>query len=154
MDERLRWYHEKFDYDDWANRRVLEALRGCRPVPERGRNLLAHIVGAQEVWLGRFGQGAPFALQVWPELSLEEIDARLEGVRGAWGMLLDQTNGAQLDEPLSYENLSGKPFSTPRGRILDHVLFHGAYHRGQIATQMRADGCTPSATDYIQYTRR
>jgi uncharacterized damage-inducible protein DinB len=33
------------------------------------------------------------------------------------------------------------------------VLFHSAYHRGQIASQMRAAGFTPAYTDFIHAVR-
>jgi uncharacterized damage-inducible protein DinB len=37
---------------------------------------------------------------------------------------------------------------------LIHVLFHSAYHRGQIALQMRASGLTPAYTDFIHAVRQ
>lgn len=152
MTARVSDYHEKFEYDDWANRRVLDAL--CAgPDSARGRKLLSHIVGAQYVWLSRLEAGEPLT-DAWPDLALTEIDARLEWLRGTWGMTLDQAGDAKLDAPVPYNNLAGKPFSTPLGQILDHVLFHGAYHRGQIASQIRADGGEPVSTDYILFTRR
>ena len=69
-------------------------------------------------------------------------------------MKLDQAGDAGLDEVFDYKNLKGEPFSSPLVQILDHLVFHGAYHRGQIAAQVRAEGGTPILTDYIQFTRR
>ena len=146
-------YLDKFEYDDWANRRVLESLRSVSPEPERGRELLAHIIGAQYVWLSRIEGGQPLT-DAWPDLSLTEIDARLEWLRGTWGMLLDQSAAGGVDRKIEYLNLAGKPFDSVFSQILDHVLFHGAYHRGQIASVVRAEGGTPVNTDYIQFTRR
>jgi uncharacterized damage-inducible protein DinB len=146
-------YLDKFEYDDWANRRALESLRATARVSERGRKLLAHIVGAQYVWISRIEAGEPLT-DAWPELGLTEIEARLEWLRGTWGMLLDQANDAKLDDPVSYANFAGQQFSTPLRQILDHLIFHGAYHRGQIASVIRAEGGTPINTDYIQFTRR
>ena len=34
-----------------------------------------------------------------------------------------------------------------------HVVMHGAYHRGQIATVVRQGGETPAYTDYVQARR-
>jgi uncharacterized damage-inducible protein DinB len=153
MSDRVAAYLDKFEYDDWANRRVLDALRGMAAVSERGRKLLAHIVGAQYVWLSRL-EPSEALNDAWPDYSLPEIEARLEWLRGTWAMKLDQSSAAALDVPISYSNLAGEPFSTPLGQILDHLLFHGAYHRGQIAAQIRAEGGTPVSTDYILFTRR
>jgi uncharacterized damage-inducible protein DinB len=38
--------------------------------------------------------------------------------------------------------------------VLTHVLFHSAYHRGQIALQMRASGAEPAYTDFIHAVRK
>lgn len=38
--------------------------------------------------------------------------------------------------------------------ILTHVLMHSAYHRGQIASHMRANGKTPAYTDFIHAVRQ
>ena len=35
-----------------------------------------------------------------------------------------------------------------------HVLMHSAYHRGQIAADMRAAGLTPAYTDFIHSVRQ
>ena len=35
-----------------------------------------------------------------------------------------------------------------------HVLMHSAYHRGQIALEMRAAGMEPAYTDFIQAVRQ
>jgi len=40
------------------------------------------------------------------------------------------------------------------GDILTHVLLHSAYHRGQIAVDLRAAGLTPAYTDYIHAVRQ
>jgi uncharacterized damage-inducible protein DinB len=37
---------------------------------------------------------------------------------------------------------------------LTHVLLHSAYHRGQIASQMRGNGQTPAYTDFIHAVRQ
>ena len=37
--------------------------------------------------------------------------------------------------------------------VLLHVVMHSVYHRGQIATEVRAAGHTPAYTDYIQAVR-
>ena len=125
---RISVFHERFEYDDWANRRAMDSLRSTDPPSERGRRVLAHIVGAQDVWLSRIEPGEPNT-NGWPDLSILQIEARLEGLRGIWEMKLDQIKESALDARISYKNLAGEPFTTPLWQILDHLLFHGAYHR-------------------------
>jgi uncharacterized damage-inducible protein DinB len=152
MINRLDHYRNRFAYEDWANRLALESLQSADPPSDRGRKLLAHIIGAQDVWLSRLEPGEPNT-NGWPDLSTAEIEARVEGLRGIWEMKFDQLTETSLDELVSYRNLAGDPFTTPLWQILEHLLFHGAYHRGQIAAQVRAEGGAPILTDYIQYTR-
>jgi uncharacterized damage-inducible protein DinB len=149
---RITRYRGKFEYDGWANRQALVSLRTMDPAPEKARRWLAHVIGAQDVWLSRLQSDAPCTIS-WPDLSLAQIEARLEGLRGTWEMLLDQLREPQLDQPISYTNLAGQPYSTLRGEIFDHVLFHGAYHRGQVAAHLREQGGQPIATDHIVWLR-
>jgi uncharacterized damage-inducible protein DinB len=152
MSDRITRYRAKFQYDTWANRQALVSLRGTDSAPDKARLWLAHIIGAQDVWLSRLQNDVPCTL-AWPDLTLAQIDARLEGLRGTWEMLLDQLQETHLEHLVVYANLSGRPFSTPRGAIFDHVLFHGAYHRGQIAAHLREQGGEPLATDHIVWLR-
>ena len=152
MSDRISRYRGKFQYDTWANRQALASIRGMNPAPDKARLWLAHIIGAQDVWLSRLQSDVPCTVS-WPDLSLSQIEARLEGLHGTWQMLLDQVRGQQLEEAISYANLAGQPYSTPRSEIFDHVLFHGAYHRGQIAAHVREHGGQPAATDHIVWLR-
>lgn len=152
MSDRISRYRSKFKYDEWANRQALASLRAMKPVPDKVRLWLAHIIGAQDVWLSRLQNDIP-CTDSRPELSLAQIEGRIEGLRGTWEMLLDRLRDAQLDELIRYANLAGQPFSTPRGEIFDHVLFHGAYHRGQIASHVREQGGQPAVTDHIAWLR-
>jgi len=152
MQLELAFYRSKFQYDTWANRQALAALRAMNPAPDKARLWLAHIIGAQDVWLSRLQSDVPCTVS-WPDLSLAQIEGRLEGLRGTWEMLLDRLPESKLDEPIDYANLAGQPFSTPRCEIFDHVLFHGAYHRGQIAAHIRENGGQPISTDHIVWLR-
>jgi uncharacterized damage-inducible protein DinB len=38
--------------------------------------------------------------------------------------------------------------------VLTHVILHSAYHRGQIASAVRAGGETPAYTDLIHAVRQ
>lgn len=59
-----------------------------------------------------------------------------------------------LLETVTYKNTKGEPWSNTVEDILTHVLLHSAYHRGQIASQMRADKEQPAYTDFIHAVRQ
>ncbi|HSP13543.1 MAG TPA: DinB family protein [Thermoanaerobaculia bacterium] len=137
-----------FAYDDWANREEVKLLRHLG-TSAPGLRLLNHIVGAQWIWLSRIRDEKP-KLAVWPELTLEQAVAELDRLRDAWRETLRRVD---RKASIHYTNSKGEPWSSPIDDVLMHVVMHGAYHRGQIATMVRQGGETPAYTDYIHATR-
>ena len=56
-----------------------------------------------------------------------------------------------LERIIEYKNMQGKPFRYPLHALLQHVVNHGTYHRGQVATQLREIGAKPLSTDLLRY---
>ena len=138
---------------EWADARTLDALRAAgEATPAPALELYAHVLGAEHVWLARL-QGEPSALAVWPTLTLEACaKAAADGSRG-YARFLSSLSLADLERKVTYTNSAGLHFETAIGDILLQVFLHGAYHRGQVAQQLRAAGLTPAATDYIAFVR-
>jgi len=133
-------------YDDWANREALRSLAGAPPAAACKR--FAHILGAQRTWLQRIAGGPPVA--VWPEPDLAAFPAELDDLRGRWrNVLRTEDRGRRV----RYTNTKGQRFESTVHEILLHVAFHGAYHRGQIAADVRAHGREPAYTDFIHAAR-
>ena len=150
--ERIDRLRRLFEYDDWANREVVGALAKAGEAPKRSLGVMAHIVGAELLWLDRMrGQKAKVA--VWPELSLERCRAELTELEKSLDDFLDDLAPADLDREVTYVNSKGESWSSTLNDILSHVLFHSAYHRGQIASDLRAAGLEPAYTDFIHAAR-
>ena len=49
--------------------------------------------------------------------------------------------------------IGGERFESTLGDSLQHGVLHGAYHRGQIAADVRAAGGEPAYTDFIHAAR-
>lgn len=146
------FHRDFFAYDRWANRRVIESLSGLEGADEAVA-LLAHIIGAQEVWLARVtGIGVEEA-EPRPALMLEACSARLDDLHTGWMNLLAESAQERIDRVVAYKNLSGQPWETTVQDILVHVNNHGTYHRGQIARIVKAAGGRPAVTDFIAYVR-
>lgn len=150
--ELVDYFRHQFAYDDWANREVLTALRTHR-ADERPLELLAHILGAKRIWLERLKQ-QPQRIPVWPRLSLEECETHVAELSRAWREYLDSVSPGQLAQPISYTNSKGERWSSTVQDVLTHVILHSAYHRGQIASTMRAKSQTPAYTDFIHAARQ
>lgn len=151
--ELLEHLRRQFAYDDWANREVLAALSASPRPPARPRQLLAHILAAELLWLERILK-QPQSLTVWPDFSLEECAAQIAELARLWQEFLAQLSDAGLSEKITYKNSKGEPWTSTVKDILTHVVLHSAYHRGQIASQVRAGGDQPAYTDYIHAVRR
>jgi uncharacterized damage-inducible protein DinB len=142
-----------FVYDDWANREVIAALQALDAPPARSLNLLGHIVSAERLWLERLLVQTP-TLAVWPLLTIEQCKLQVDQLPGLWQNYLTSLGEAGLPRSLTYKNTKGESFTSQPQDILLHVVMHSAYHRGQIASDMRAAGFTPAYTDFIHGVRQ
>ena len=150
-----------FAYDDWANRECLAAMRAARSVSTETVGRMAHILSAQKLWLERILK-QPQSMPVWPASTTEDCLRLADEMSSAWlnylaeftTKLESQLPSRSLDERVEYRNSKGEPWSGRVEDILTHVLFHSAYHRGQIALQMRASDTEPAYTDFIHAVRQ
>ena len=139
-----------FAYDDWGNREAAASMLRAAKAPEKARKVLAHIIGTQWLWLSRI-QGGASKMAVWPELAADEVTRESGELLKAWRAALADEKA--LGRRVEYKNSKGEPWSSTVEEIATHVVFHGAYHRGQIATLLRDSGNEPAYTDYIHAVR-
>ena len=142
-----------FEYDRWANRQVAEALANSSSPPPKSLRYLAHVVGAEAVWLARLKR-QPAPLPVWPKFLGADLLPQLDIVDRAWQELIEGLSDAVLESKCEYVNSKGESFGDRVEDILRHVVMHSAYHRGQIAADMRAAGVEPVHTDFIHAVRQ
>ena len=139
-------------YDIWANGKTLDSLRQGPP-PARSLKWMGHIVGAEYLWLARLRQ-EPAPLPVWPDLPVEQCEARLGALSGMWHEYLADADAGRVAERITYINSKGEEWTSVVEDILIHVTIHSAYHRGQIASDLRAAGQIPAYTDFIHAVRQ
>ena len=152
-----------FEYDSWANERACNA---CEPLtPEQFtqhiessfpsiRDTLAHIMGAQWIWLERFHGRNPTGLPA------ADSFADLMSLRGRWSVVrndllayINELSEDDLGHPFEYRNFKGSLFRDSPGPVLLHLANHGTYHRGQVTTMLRQLGAKPVSTDMIAFHR-
>src|SRR5689334_17355040 len=152
-----------FDYNAWANHRSMDAAAGLtneqftKPMGNSFssvRDTLAHIFGAEWIWLERFQGRSPASL-----LDASEY-ADLASLRQRWSefepRLLGFVRGltqADLDRILEHKTLKFGVYSNPLWQSMQHVVNHGSYHRGQVTTLLRQLGAHPLLTDLMHYFR-
>ena len=141
-----------FAYNDWANRKALKSIEQAQNPPALALERMGHLIGAEEIWLQRLC-GEPSTAEVWPALSIDECRQRLDVLKMGWQTFLDSLRDKPADVEIHYQNTKGVSYSNRVDDVLMHVFAHAAYHRGQIASDLRAAGDTPAATDFIVFQR-
>lgn len=152
--DQVRYFQRLFDYDAWGNRESLRSLDSAGAGLERALKIFSHIVGAERVWLARLDEHNPPLPAPWPELSLEQCRVAVDEVGAQWRQFIGNLEPDQLDRDIVYRNTKGIEFRTPLVDILQHLVTHSAYHRGQIAATVRQAGGVPVPTDYVVYVRQ
>jgi uncharacterized damage-inducible protein DinB len=152
-----------FDYNAWANRRALEAsekvsveqfLQRIDSSFPSLRDTLAHIYGAEWIWLERFQGRSPSALPASAEFT--DINSLREQWLEHQARLLNFVGGlsqADLDRELEYKTLKFGVYQNPLWQSLLHVINHGTYHRGQVTTMLRQLRAQPILTDLMHFYR-
>ena len=152
-----------YEYNAWANQRSLAAAQKLtveqftKPMGSSFssiRDTLAHIYGAEWIWLERFQGRSPSAL---PNMS-QFPD--VQTLREAWLVheerLLAFVAGltqADLDRTMEYKTLKFGVYSNPLWQSMLHVVNHGTYHRGQVTTLLRQLGAQPVLLDLMHFYR-
>jgi uncharacterized damage-inducible protein DinB len=149
----LEHFRRQFEYELWANAEVLRVLAGLPVPPPASTRLLSHIIAAQHLWLNRLLNKRP-RLAVWPDLSLADCSRELRTEQGQWLSYLDGLSESDLSGYCSYTNSKGEVWKNTVADILNHVVLHSSYHRGQIALETRRSGSTPAYTDYVHAVRQ
>jgi len=152
-----------YDYNSWANRRSLSAAAALtseqftKPMGSSFssvRDTLAHIFGAEWIWLERFHGRSPSSL---PDTT-QFPDVAALGER--WGefeprllSFVRNLTQSDLDRVFEYKTLKFGVYSNPLWQSMQHLANHGTYHRGQVTTMLRQHGATPLLTDLMHFYR-
>lgn len=140
-----------FAYNDWANRRLIVALKSAKSV--RSLELLAHLLVTEKEYYERlFGKDST-GFDFFPRLSIEECGQLARETSGNYEKLLRRFDEDGLDLYTRYKTSEGVEHENNFRELLTHVLFHSSIHRGNIILKLREDGFEPPKIDYIIYLR-
>jgi uncharacterized damage-inducible protein DinB len=148
----LELLRRQFSWTDWANRAALAAVRRADPAPATAVRRLAHLAATEHLWLARLERRAQ-SMPVWPELELDAIAALFDELPELWRRYFERAGESGLTGNVAYTNSKGESFTNRAGDVLLHLVSHGAYHRGQIASTLRHAGAEPVLTDFIHWVR-
>ena len=149
----LDYLHGLFHYNYWANQESLDSVSAVEQQPKRAIEVLAHIAGAELLWLERLLE-IPQTAVVWPDLSLLEVNTAFDDLNQRWMSYLSALDANALCESVDYVNSLGEPWRNTRQDMLMHVVVHSSYHRGQVAIVLGLVGHKSAYTDLIHGVRQ
>jgi uncharacterized damage-inducible protein DinB len=152
---------ELYDYNQWANERVISSVtpltdemftRNMGNSFGSVRDTLAHIIGAEWIWLERWLGRSPKALLNASDFpTVRALQQRWATVRQDQTQYIRTLVPDRLKDELSYTNTREEHYSYALWRQMVHVTNHSSYHRGQITTLLRQLGAEPVPTDLLVY---
>jgi uncharacterized damage-inducible protein DinB len=152
-----------YDFNAWANQRTLDACAALAPEQftrdlassfPSVRDTLAHIYGAQWVWLERWHGRIPAALPSPADFpDFETTRRRFAEIDGNLVDYAASLNADDIQRVVAFKTLAGTPISQPLWQMLQHVANHSTYHRGQVTTMLRQLGAKAAGTDLIYFYR-
>lgn len=152
------------DYHYWARDRMLDAVSQLSPEQftrdmassfRSVRDTLAHLYAAEWIWYTRWQGESPSALpspEMFPDFAsvcvgLNEMETKIRA-------LFDGLDQDGIERVIEYRNTSGVSGASVLWHMLQHVVNHAAYHRGQVTTLLRQLGATPpKSQDLIAFYR-
>jgi uncharacterized damage-inducible protein DinB len=156
-----------FEYNDWANNILIDMLvaafgedadlrTGAAPMVIEIQETATHILGALNIWRTRWQGSSPTAmLDPAPYPTPHALRAAFHAEKDAFWLYF---NGLESDERLNdviaYTNTRGDAFEQPLGAMMQHVVNHSSYHRGQITARLTALGHDEliQSTDFSTWT--
>jgi uncharacterized damage-inducible protein DinB len=152
-----------YDYNSWANHRILEA---CRPLtPEQFTRALGssfpsvhatlvHIGEAEWLWLERWHGRSAGGLRPASDFpDFESVQRRWTEVERNLIDYVASLRAEDLARIVHHKTTQGVPQAAPHWQMLQHLVNHGTYHRGQVATMLRQLGSKAISTDLIVFYR-
>jgi uncharacterized damage-inducible protein DinB len=142
---------ELYIYNDWANRRIVAALKINNS--EKARRILAHLLITEQEYFERLYGKDSFGFDFWQDLSVEECGDLARATAERFEKLLRKFDDEGLDMKARYRTSEGVWYENTFRELLTHVLFHSSIHRGNIMLKMREENLEPPKIDYIIYLR-
>lgn len=152
-----------FDYNAWANQRSLDAAAALtaedfvKPLGSSFssvRDTLAHVWGAEWLWLERFQGVSPASMpEVGQFNDLPSLQTRWQQDQQRLQKFVSTLTQDDLNRVHEYRTLNFGQYKNLLWQSMQHLVNHGTYHRGQIVTMLRQLNVKPLSSDLIHFYR-
>lgn len=152
------------DYHYWARDRLLDAVERLTPeqfTRDLGnsfssiRDTVVHLFAADWIWCSRWEGESPQTMPAsgaFPDIATlrrvwREHEHRVRAV-------LDKLGADGVGRVIEYRTTNGQPQAQLFWQMLQHLVNHGSYHRGQVTTMIRQmKAVPPKSMDLIAFYR-
>ena len=152
-----------YEFNYWAKARIMgvvETLSQEQFTKNLGSShggihgTLVHIVGAEHIWFSRWiGQSVNKLLEPNDYSTVPAVRQKWDEVEQGVSEFISNLTEENLSAVITYKTTEGKQFSNPLWQMMQHMVNHSTYHRGQIVTMLRQPGVKPIGTDLITFYR-
>jgi uncharacterized damage-inducible protein DinB len=152
------------EYNYWARDRLLEAVDLLPPYQftrdlggsfRSVRDTLAHLYGAEWIWYQRWMGESPAALPAADRFAdSASVAAAWRDIEVQIRAYFERLDDRALTRVIEYRSTAGVPGASMLWHMLQHVVNHSTYHRGQVTTMLRQLGARPpKSMDLIAFYR-
>jgi len=154
-----------YSYDRWANGRLLDAAADLTPEQftrdlngsfRSIRDTLLHILGGEWIWLEYWKRNpvseemvaqllAQRSVELKPDLfaNAAAVKAKWTEIEGRQIAFVDSLGEEQLHQEIEFRGSRLQIW-----HLMQHLVNHSTYHRGQVTLMMRQLGAEPVASDF------
>jgi len=150
---------ELFDYNFWARDRQLRACAALsqeqflRPLSNSFpslRDTLTHLMAVEWLWLERWRGKAPRTLLAPEEFpTVAALSERWKAVESEMREYLAGLTEEAMESPMTCTSTRGQQWTYTLGQMIQHLLHHQSYHRGQVTALLRQLGQQPPKVDFL-----
>ena len=147
------YFTRLFQYDHYINNLITDAIIAAGQ-PRETEKLMAHLLGAQQIWLSRCKGENLLTGPIWPDWKTDTFKQIINDNYNAWINFLSTQTDEDFNRKITYRDMKGNEFSSRLSDMITQVTNHGTHHRAQIGQLLKVDGVNLPITDYIFYIRR
>jgi uncharacterized damage-inducible protein DinB len=157
----MTYISDQIKYNQWANDRLIRTtidIKGeyfTKTIASSFNSIQEtwiHIIWAEELWYERWN-----GRSVFPEYSTDDfpnveiIRNKIKELSANQIRFLQDLKPGDEEKKISYKNGQGEEWTYSLRQMVQHMVFHSIYHRGQIVTLLRQLGVKPPGLDYLVY---
>ena len=154
-------YIQRFSYNHWANLRLVQTTSQLDVAAFQKeftssfaslQHTFVHIIWAEELWLARWEErkfDSVYNPGGYPHI--ERVQIAFNDLFERQTKFLNSLQAGDGERRINYVNSRGEICEYPLAQMMEHLLNHSTFHRGQIVTLLRQLGVAPPGTDYLIY---